>query len=206
MAPTIHLVRHAQGVHNLPGADGTIPDPDLTPLGEEQCARVRADFPSHDRITHLVASPMRRTLYTCIHSFGPDDADEERRRKLYPVTALDLLQEVSEARCDTGSAPEKLAAEFGDRVDVSGVDPKWTDKTNPESKFEPTMAKLVARAREARRALRDIAGKGDGHLVAVSHGGFLHFLTDDWHGIPSDSGKFLPPSPSFCRFLPSGIV
>uniref|UniRef100_A0A0B7K7N4 Phosphoglycerate mutase family protein n=1 Tax=Bionectria ochroleuca TaxID=29856 RepID=A0A0B7K7N4_BIOOC len=28
---------------------------------------------------------------------------------------------------------------------------------------------------------------GDAHVAAVSHGGFLHFLTDDWHGIPTGS-------------------
>ena len=48
-----------------------IRDPLLTKLGDEQCAGVRARFPSHAKLTKLFASPMRRTLYTCLQSFGP---------------------------------------------------------------------------------------------------------------------------------------
>lgn len=189
MAPTLHLVRHAQGVHNLSIENEHIRDPDLTDLGNQQCAALGAAFGHHDKVTRLAASPLRRTLYTCIQAFGTD--------KLYPVTALDVLQEVSESPCDTGSAPDALASEFGSRVDVSGVDPAWTEKSSPESKFAPSVAKLTARAREARRALREMAGEGDDHIVAVSHGGFLHFLTDDWDGIPSGRGKPHPSPPPF---------
>ena len=71
----LHLVRHAQGYHNLSAANHTLPDPDLTPLGKEQCAALRRAFPLHDKVTYLVASPMRRTLYTCLYAFGDDDAD-----------------------------------------------------------------------------------------------------------------------------------
>jgi broad specificity phosphatase PhoE len=183
MAPTIHLVRHAQGYHNLRQENETMHDPDLTPLGEEQCAALRKAFPDHDKVTRLLASPMRRTLYTCIHAFGQD--------KLYPVVALDVLQEVSDVPSDTGSAVEKIRAEFGDKLDASRVRESWVDK-GPDSPFEPALDKLTARAREARVAIRELAGKGDEHIVVVSHGGFLHFLTDDWFGIPSTSGKSPP--------------
>ncbi|CAG9943839.1 unnamed protein product [Clonostachys rosea f. rosea IK726] len=180
MAPTIHLIRHAQGVHNLSFENESIHDPDLTELGLSQCATVRETFPAHDKLTRLAASPMRRTLHTCIHSVGSE--------RLYPVVALDVLQEVSASGCDIGSPVERLTAEFGSKVDTSRVRDVWTDK-GESSPFEPTLAKLTARAREARRALRDLAGdmSGDAHVAAVSHGGFLHFLTDDWHGIPTGS-------------------
>jgi len=180
MAPTIHLVRHAQGVHNLSVENEVIRDPDLTAKGLEQCTTLRDSFAHHAQLTRLVASPLRRTLHTCINSFGTES--------LYPVTALDLLQEVSDAPCDTGSDPAKLKQEFGDKVEVRGLQEGWYIKDG-ESKFEPTVEKLTARAREARRVLRDLAGdaEGDAQIVAVSHGGFLHFLTDDWYGIPSGS-------------------
>jgi broad specificity phosphatase PhoE len=177
MAPTIHLIRHAQGYHNLSVENESIRDPDLTPLGESQCANVRDVFIHHDKLTRLIASPLRRTLHTCIQSLGEDH--------LYPVLALDLLQEVSDAPCDTGSDPAKLAEEFGSKVEVRHLSPNWFDK-GPDSKFEPTMEKLVARGREARRAIRSLINDPDGdeHIAVVSHGGFLHFLTDDWYGIP----------------------
>jgi broad specificity phosphatase PhoE len=182
MPPTIHLVRHAQGFHNLSVENEVLRDPDLTPLGEQQCADLRAAFPHHDKLARLVASPLRRTVNTCILSFGPE-ADSSS--KLYPVIALDTLQEVSASPCDTGSDPARLRGEFGDRLDLARVCDGWTDK-GPESPFEPRASKLTARALEARRALRDIATQAgdDAHVAVVSHGGFLHFLTDDWHGIP----------------------
>jgi broad specificity phosphatase PhoE len=192
MAPTIHLVRHAQGVHNLSVENEVIRDPDLTELGVEQCRVLRDSFVHHPQVTRLIASPLRRTLYTCINGFGSDAR--------YPVTALDLLQEVSDAPCDTGSDPSKLQEEFGSKVELRGVGEGWYNK-GADSKFEPTVEKLTARAKEARNVLRDLAGdaEGDAHIVAVTHGGFLHFLTDDWYGIPSGSGKapfllYLSPS------------
>merc|ERR1712093_665387 len=61
---TIHCVRHAQGFHNLSLANHTIPDPLLTPHGKSQCQTLSSTFPSPSKITHLVSSPLRRTLYT----------------------------------------------------------------------------------------------------------------------------------------------
>ena len=185
MSPTIHLVRHAQGVHNLSVENESIHDPDLTRLGEQQCATLRAAFPYHDKLTRLVASPLRRTINTCAQSFGASRPD------LYPILALDTLQEVSDQPCDTGSTKNQLAAEFGDKIDLSRVRDTWTDKTGAASPFEATVPKLTARAKEARLALREIAGHGDEHIAVVSHGGFLHFLTDDWDGIPTTGGKLV---------------
>jgi broad specificity phosphatase PhoE len=183
MAPTIHLVRHAQGFHNLSVENESLHDPDLTPLGEDQCRLLSEVFGDHERLTRLVASPLRRTLHTCLRGFGGRDGAP------LPVIALDVLQEVSANQCDVGTAPDQLAAEFGDRVDLRRVDPGFVDK-GPDSRFEPTLEKLTARAREGRLALRDLAGDldGDDHIVAVSHGGFLHFLTDDYYGVPSGRG------------------
>ncbi|RGP70171.1 phosphoglycerate mutase family [Fusarium longipes] len=174
MAPTIHLVRHAQGFHNLSLENESIQDPDLTPLGEEQCATLRKEFPHHDKLTKLFASPMRRTVYTCLHAFGTEE--------LKPIIAMPVFQEVSANPCDTGSEVAKVQAEFEGIADYSRVEESWTDK-GPESEYEPTVEKLTVRGHKARRALRDLVS-GDDHVVVVSHGGFLHFLTDDWYGVP----------------------
>ncbi|PTB68316.1 phosphoglycerate mutase-like protein [Trichoderma citrinoviride] len=190
MPPTIHLVRHAQGYHNLSPENEKLPDPDLTPLGLQQCADLRAAFPHHARLRRLVASGMRRTLYTCLHAFAPstdDDNTDNNNQGLLPVIALDTLQEVSDAPSDTGSPLAKLKEEFGDKVDLSRMREGWNDKAEG-SYFEPTLEKLATRARDARRALREIAaasGDDDAHLAVVSHGAFLHFLTEEWHGITS---------------------
>lgn len=186
MPTYVHLVRHAQGFHNLSRENHALPDPDLTPLGKEQCRRLRETFPFHERVTHLAASPLRRTLYTCLLSFEP--AVRAGKKK---VIALPDVQEVSSLPCDTGSAREALEREFADQVDFGLVGDGWNDK-RPGSEYAPAVAKLEARARRARRWLRDLGRRfeaetgnegRDAHIVVVTHGGFLHFLTQDWDGM-----------------------
>lgn len=177
MAPTIHFVRHAQGWHNVNVENEIMPDPELTPTGEQQCVDLRAAFPHHDKLKALVASPMTRTLNTAILSFGRND--------LYPITAIDNLQELSDLPSDTGSSPAQLRERFGAKVDVTQVREEWTQKMDGQL-FEPTLEKIVERAKASRRAIREIASKlgDDDHLAVVAHGGFLHWLTDEWQDIP----------------------
>ncbi|KAI5464057.1 histidine phosphatase superfamily [Mariannaea sp. PMI_226] len=176
MAPTIHFVRHAQGFHNLSHEAEQLHDPDLTPLGLEQCAHLRAIFPHHANITKLIASPMRRTVYTCLHAFGT------QHPTLLPITALPIFQEISLQPCDVGTPVDKAAAEFAGKADYSQVEASWIEKGS-DSPYEPTLEKLLARGKQGRLTLREIAGNGDDHIVVVTHGGILHFLTDDWQGV-----------------------
>ncbi|TDZ25504.1 Phosphoglycerate mutase-like protein [Colletotrichum orbiculare MAFF 240422] len=175
MPVQIHLVRHAQGFHNLSLENEALRDPLLTDLGKQQCAALRSAFPHHSKLTHLVASPLRRTLHTCLLGFATPGQSPK-------VIALPEVQEVSDAPCDTGSAIADIEAEFDGRVDFSRVPENWTDKKSTESRWEPTLKKLEARAAEARRKLRDLAD-GDGHVVVVTHGAIVHFLTNDFWGI-----------------------
>lgn len=191
MPTYIHLVRHAQGVHNLSHENQQFPDPDLTPLGEDQCATLRDNFPYHDKVTHLVASPMRRTLRTCLLSFSPE---VEAGKK---VVALPEVQELSTLPCDIGSEPEVLAKDFDpSQVDLSLVKKGWNDKSRG-SPWEPTIKSLEARAQKSRLWLRDLAAQSkdaeEVHIVVVSHGGFIHFLTEDWDGMNPAAGKCTSP-------------
>ena len=183
---TIHAVRHAQGPHNLNTANHQLRDPELTPLGETQCATLSTFFPtapcfsSPPKITHLVASPLRRTLYTCLLSFP-----SEVQRGLV-VTALPELQETSDLPCDTGSEPRALQQEFEGRVDFALLEEGWNSKTG---KWSPASSAIEARAREARVWLRNLGLAAvkenpgeDVNVVVVTHGGFLHFFTEDWDG------------------------
>ncbi|KAK4160054.1 histidine phosphatase superfamily [Cladorrhinum sp. PSN259] len=191
MAKTyVHLVRHAQGFHNLCVENHQLRDPDLTPLGQEQCAALQKDFAHHGKVTHLVASPLRRTIYTCLLSFEPV---VERGVK---VVALPDIQEVSPFPCDTGSEPEDLQKEFGadGKVVLDLVKEGWNDK-GIGSEYAPEMRKLEIRARRAREWFRDLGKKGaaeaeneEVNIVAVTHGGFLHFLTEDWDGMDLNKG------------------
>lgn len=174
MPPTLHLVRHGEGYHNVGNGDHTLVDPELTPKGVEQCAALRAAFPDTKALKRIVASPMRRALQTAAHAFGRDE--------LLPIVAMDMLQETSDAPNDTGSSVDVLQKQFGKTVDLTRVSSNWTDKS-AGSFFDPEIPAVVERARKTRLALKELAGDGDGHIVGVSHGGYLHFLTDDWEDI-----------------------
>lgn len=118
---------------------------------------------------------MRRALQTCIIGFGKGNLDR-------PVIALDVLQETSDAPNDTGSSVDTLRGEFGDSVDLRRVSPEWTDKSKG-GPFACEVAEVVKRAKAARQTLYRLAKQDNGHIVGVSHGGFLHFLSDDWEGV-----------------------
>lgn len=65
MPPTIHLVRHAQGLHNFTRENEALPSPNLTSLGEQQYAALNLSFPYHNELRRFYAFPLRRTITTC---------------------------------------------------------------------------------------------------------------------------------------------
>ncbi|TKA82808.1 hypothetical protein B0A55_01057 [Friedmanniomyces simplex] len=176
MAPIIHCVRHAQGYHNLNVANHVMPDPLLTPFGEEQCRLLTQNFPHHANVECVVASPLIRTLHTALLGFG-----EELNKKGLKVLALPELQETSDLPCDTGSGLDVLTKEFeGKPVDLSLVTPDWNSK---RGKWDPRGPAIEARAKEARLWLM---ARPEKEIVLVTHGGLLHSFTEDW----SDSDRF----------------
>ncbi|KAK0739117.1 histidine phosphatase superfamily [Apiosordaria backusii] len=190
MPTYVHLVRHAQGYHNLCEENHALDDPDLTDLGEQQCEELFREFPYHDKITHLVASPMRRTIYTCLLSFRPDKSSVAKPA----IVALPDIQEVSPFPCDTGSSASALSKEFDSKVvDLGLVKEGWNDK-GPGSEYAPEPRKLHQRAKRAREWFANLGREysekegRDAEIVAVTHGGFLHFLTDDFEGVDYGRG------------------
>ena len=173
---------HSQGYHNLSIANHALHDPSLTPYGEEQCRRLNQYFPDHQNVELLVASPIRRTIYTTLLSFEPGV------KRGLKVIALPELQETSDLPCDTGSDLATLHKEFHDQpVDLSLVHTGWNSKTG---KWAPDAEAIATRCREARQWLKSRPEK---EIVVVTHGGFLHYLTEDWTG----SSKFRGLSTAF---------
>jgi broad specificity phosphatase PhoE len=164
MTPTIHCVRHAQGFHNLNIANHTMHDPLLTPLGKEQCLELAKIFPHHNAIDCVVASPLKRTIYTALLGFGDDLESKDLR-----IIGLPELQETSDMPCDTGSSPEEIAKEFaGKQIDLDLVQPGWNSKTG---KWAATPSAVQQRAKEARVWLSQ---RPETDIVVVTHG-TLHF-------------------------------
>ena len=155
-----------------------MPDPLLTPFGETQCAHLASAFPNHTTVDLLVCSPLRRTIYTTTLGFKPDI-----QRGVVPIIALPEVQETSDVPCDTGSAPAVLRKEFaGKPVDLSRVTEGWNSKTG---RWASEPEAIEKRAREARLWLRS---RPEREIVLVTHGGFLHWLTEDWQGFNKVAG------------------
>lgn len=170
MAPTIHLVRHAQGFHNLSRANYVLPDPLLTPTGVIQCYKLGEDFPYTKQVGLVVTSPLRRAIYTALYTFEEVLCEKELR-----ILTLPEVQETTDLPCDTGSSVDELKQEFrGKPVDLNHLSRTWNRK---DGKWSSTPERITERAKEVREWLK--ARKED-HIVVVTHDGFLHYLTEDW--------------------------
>ena len=89
------------------------------------------------------------------------------------VIALPEIQETSDLPCDTGNDVAILLEEFADKpVDLGLVMKDWNSKAG---KWAATSTAIEKRAREARVWLR---GRKEENIAVVTHGGFLHFLTE----------------------------
>lgn len=179
MAPThLHLIRHAQGFHNISTANHALRDPLLTPLGESQCHTLSTTLPSISTIDLIVASPIKRALYTALLTFRAHLTANPTLR----IIALPDLQETSNLPCDTGSDLAELQREFANMpIDFSHMTPGWNNKTT--GPYAPVARHVMARARRSRRW---IAAREEKEVAVVTHGGFLHYFTEDW----SDHAKF----------------
>ncbi|PLB52825.1 phosphoglycerate mutase family protein [Aspergillus steynii IBT 23096] len=173
MPPIIHFVRHAQGTHNISLEHSHIPDPTITEHGIQQCHELERDFPRHSHVDLVVSSPFRRTLYTALKSFGPVFKANPKMEMLLHSD----LQEVSDFPCDVGSERAALESEIRDEkvpADMSLISDGWQLK---RGRHAPTREAITLRARDMRCWLK---ARPEKEIVVVTHGGLLHYLTEDW--------------------------
>ena len=91
------------------------------------------------------------------------------------IIALPEAQETADVPCDTGTDIDELKEEMkGNPVDLSRCAKDWNSKTG---RWAPTAGALEKRAREARQWLK---ARPEKEVVLVTHGGFLHYFTEDW--------------------------
>jgi len=169
MAPRIiTLVRHGQAEHNAT-RNFLVHDPSLTLLGEAQCHELSKEFPSEPPVDLLVSSPLKRTIQTTLFGF------KKQVESGVKVEILAELQEVEELPCDTGSSRDDLEKEeLFKGLDFSSLPDDWNSK---KGKWAPDPRSVGERARIARKWLKS---RSESHVVVVLHGGFLHYLTEDW--------------------------
>ncbi|EWZ32700.1 hypothetical protein FOCG_12852 [Fusarium oxysporum f. sp. radicis-lycopersici 26381] len=187
MSPVIHCIRHGQGFHNVGAGCYTLPDPRLTPLGEEQNLALRETaFSDQSKISLVLASPLYRTLQSAYLVF---QSALEGSSKCHPeIIAIPDAQETSDDPCDVGTDPSvlrKVVTESNWPVDLSLVQDGWNVKALG-TRYSPESNAIAARARDARifirQKIRQLIEQGDTdpQVALVTHGGFLHYFTDDW--------------------------
>ena len=177
MAPKlITLVRHGQAHHNV-NTQYHLHDPYLTAEGESQCRTIPDRFPANPPVDLLVTSPLKRTIQTTLIGFPAQIASGA------PIIALPELQETSSMPCDTGSPILEIESDPVLRPSTGAIDfslveaaDGWTSKSG---KWSSEPAALTERATSVRAWLKD---RNEEHVICVLHGGFLHYLTEDWTG------------------------
>ncbi|KAI2618295.1 phosphoglycerate mutase-like protein [Hypomontagnella submonticulosa] len=166
MPPTLILVRHAQGLHNAE-KDFSVHDPDLTEVGNEQCADLRKSLMENSLAQQsglIVVSPLRRTIQTALRSM------EWLIEKGVKVEADAGWQENSNHGCDTGTPIDKLIKEFP-TVDFSKLDPVFPDKISPAASHYHFTKKAILQRAQA--SLKKLYERPEKVIIVVSHSAFL---------------------------------
>ncbi|KAI1276415.1 phosphoglycerate mutase-like protein [Xylaria sp. FL0933] len=172
MSPFIHIIRHAQALHNV-HQDFSIHDPLLTERGHEQCRVAKTQLGDLSQIEVIFSSPLRRTIQTALALF-PEYTEANKRIVLMPD-----LQEVGSTPSDTGSSREYLESQYGCVLDYSLLTSDWTDKSD-DSTYSPQSAeKRATRTRLFIQAIAQKYADKEVNIVVVSHGNYLRLLTQD---------------------------
>lgn len=82
-------------------------DAHLTDTGKDQCRDLRDNFPYHDDVSLILASPLRRTIQTAAHAFHPG-----LEKRQIPFILVPKAQEISKQACDIGQDCDVLKAEI----------------------------------------------------------------------------------------------
>jgi hypothetical protein len=88
-------------------------------------------------------------------------------------------------------------------ADLGLVHEGWNDKS-ANTKWAPSASKIEVWVREARRWLRDLGMKSGGHaeIIVVTHGGYLHYFTEDWTWHIKSVGKLNRFALEICFMFP----
>ncbi|KAK9320831.1 histidine phosphatase superfamily [Lipomyces orientalis] len=188
MAPILYLVRHAEGEHNVNDSHH-IRDALLTDKGKEQCLQLRDSFPYHNDISLVLASPLRRTIQTASYAFAP-----VLKKSNVPFLLVPQAQEISALACDVGQERSVLEEElpnlitnklldfYSVKVDTTLLEDGWNSK---KGIYLPRLHAVQERAAALRLWLWQ---RPESHIILVTHGAFLHYLTEDWTSYDPNRG------------------
>lgn len=154
----------------------SIPDPELTGKGIEQCKELRTAFPYDISKCHFVCSPLQRALQTCIVAFNPVETTG------WKIHALPELLEINH---EPSNALFGKHLEFSEHVSFShmGGIGSYEHYFRALPLYDPDVDSVVRRAGAVCKWLsyfvRGLAPEEEHHVVVVSHAHFLSYLAED---------------------------
>jgi broad specificity phosphatase PhoE len=186
MSRKVHLVRHAEGLHNLRN-DTTIPDAPLSERGLDLAEDLGRRFihDNSDSVGAVLVSPLRRAIQTSLAALPrvlsaahyPANSGKGVRTGGVTLVLDPDLQEISTPACNVGSPPNELLAEFpGLEAQIRGLPPRWLEKTGP---WSPARAAVAQRKIRILQRLWDVSEQLRAHpdgredIVVVTHEGVM---------------------------------
>jgi len=172
---TVHIVRHAQGTHNVKKEykDMRHLDARLTDYGKQQCAELASNSPSlvsKDAI--VVSSTLTRCIQTSLHSFP----------HLERFLAHENIRETVNYACDRRRVISDIASDHPE-VDFSHVDHHEDEIWNHYDRLlgkdhdeHRESAELFKVAERGRSFLQWLQGRDEEEVVVCSHEAFLRCI------------------------------
>ena len=193
---TLLLVRHGQSMHNISsvaqhsdqGADETLYDAPLSPLGEEQVAALlgHLELASAELV---ITSPMTRAVQTLFGAFPKAPS------ACPPVEVWALAAEHLTDSCDIGSGARDLAKAFPSlKKQISALPEVWWYTDDETSRSDPTDSRrrykevgfmepeltLIQRVRTFADALR---ARPERTIAVFGHSDYFNFLMENHCGV-----------------------
>lgn len=186
MAGKIHLVRHAEGLHNLRN-DPNIPDAPLSQRGFDFAEDLGRRFTQahSNSVGAIISSPLRRTIQTSLTAFPRilDSAQYSgncgRGVREGVKLALDAnLQEIAEMPCNTGSALTDLEQEFPELIpQIRTLDRNWYIKTGQNSPLPAVPERRARLLEQFQQTLTELSnGQKGKDIIVVTHQGVIALL------------------------------
>ncbi|KAJ5443912.1 phosphoglycerate mutase family protein-like protein [Penicillium daleae] len=180
MPPILYVIRHAQGEHNVNDSHH-LRDALLTEIGKAQCRELQEKFSFLQDIEVILSSPLRRTIQTAAYTFAP-----ELEKRQIPIVLVPKAQEISSLACDIGHDAEVTISEAPKLI--ANAAPLW-DASNLDTTLKGIYASTLPAVHQRAAEMRNwIYNRPEKHIALVTHGGFLHYFTEDWTGYVKGKG------------------
>mmetsp|Transcript_33055 Transcript_33055/g.69566 ORF Transcript_33055/g.69566 Transcript_33055/m.69566 type:complete len:282 (+) Transcript_33055:21-866(+) len=186
----VHLVRHAEGTHNLNEAESKLPphfDANLTPRGVEQCGQLAKHTKTLD-VGAVMVSPMTRCLETARLSFPHlyETSSSSSNNDDVPFIAHEEWRETVNFLCDS-RRPKQILQQNYPRVSFDRVshdhDPIWSHYETVFGSYDTHTSKresddAISLYNRAHSAWKVLLSRPEKHLALVGHSAFfMHMFT-----------------------------